>query len=205
MIRQDKLNELNNIVEEFKTIEVIKRKIADKEKFIQSEAYYYKLNNGLIIPREKILKGEKNGSASIIVPIDKNGEILTTIEPRVFTKLTVGIGFPAGYIETGESPEKAALRELEEETGYVPESLIHIDSFYQDESCSEALNHIYLGFNVTKVKEQKLDEFELIKYMLFSYNELLELENMQYIMGGNSKLALARTKKYMKDSYNRIR
>lgn len=36
------------------------------------------------------------------MPVLKNNEILTIIEPRVFTDLTVGIGFPAGYIENGE-------------------------------------------------------------------------------------------------------
>lgn len=198
MIRKAKMDELKEIIEELRTIEVIKREIAEAEKFIQSEASYYKLNNGLVIPRERLIKGGKNGSACIIMPVTEEGEVLTVIEPRVFTKLTVGVGFPAGYIEPGENPEKAALRELSEETGYAPEKLIHLDSFYQDEGCSEALNHIYLGVNVKKEKEQNLDEFEVIRYMLFNYEELLKLEQEGYIMGGNSKLALARTREYMK-------
>ena len=44
----------------------------------------------------------------------------------------------------------------------------------------------------------KVDESEIIKYMVFNYNELLELEEIGYIMGGNTKLALAKTKKYFK-------
>ena len=37
----------------------------------------------------------------------------------MFSKRTVGIGVPAGYIEDGEDSYVAALRELEEETALV--------------------------------------------------------------------------------------
>lgn len=59
MIRKEKLEKLKEIVEELKTIEVIKREVDTKNKFLQSEAYSFKLNNGLIIPRENLLKVEK--------------------------------------------------------------------------------------------------------------------------------------------------
>lgn len=197
MIRKEKLEELKSIIENLKTIEVIERNIEQKDKFIQSEAYNFKLNNGRTIPREKLTKGKKDGSASIIMPIVKD-EILTVIEPRVFTELTVGIGFPAGYIENGEEAYVGALRELKEETGYVPSKMIEMDSFYQDEGCSSALNRIYLAFDCKKISDQKLDKDEIVKYMLFKYEELFELEALGYIKGSNSKLALEKSKVYMK-------
>ncbi len=199
MIRKEKIEKLKVIIEELKTIKVIKRNIKQENKFLQSEAYYFKLNNGKIISREKLIKGDGNGSAAIIMPV-VNDEVLTVIEPRVFTNLTVGIGFPAGYIENNENPKDGALRELKEETGYIAQNLIHLDSFYQDEGCSEALNHIFLALNCKKVCEQSLDKDEIIKYMLFNYEELLELEQMGYIKGCNSKLALEKSKTYMKGS-----
>ena len=198
MIRKEKLEELKSIVEELKTIKVMEKQIEQENKFLQSEAYLYTLNNGRTIPRERLVKGKKDGSASIIMPVVNNDEVLTVIEPRVFTELTVGVGFPAGYIENGEDVRVGALRELREETGYTTNNLIEMDSFYQDEGCSSALNHIFLALDCRKTCEQSLDQDEIVKYMLFNYEELFELERLGYIKGSNSKLALEKSKVYMK-------
>ena len=198
MIRKEKLEELKSIVEELKTIEVIERKVEQERKFLQSDSYYFKLNNGIIIPRERLIKGGKDGSAAIIMPVLPNNEVLTIIEPRVFTNLTVGVGFPAGYIENGENAKVGALRELKEETGFVPKEMIEMDSFYQDEGVSSALNHIYLALDCEKKFNQELDKDEIVKYMMFNYEELFELERLGYIKGANSKLALEKSKIYMK-------
>lgn len=196
-MRKDKIEELKSIVNDLKTIKVIERDIKQEDKFLQSQAYYFKLNNGITIPREKLIKEKKDGSASIIMPV-VGKEILTVIEPRVFTRLTVGVGFPAGYIENDEDAKTGALRELKEETGYVPSEMIEMDKFYQDEGCSSALNHIFLALSCKKESEQSLDKDEIIKYMFFNYEELFELEKLGYIMGSNSKLALEKSKIYMK-------
>lgn len=199
MIRKEKLEELKSIIEELKMVEAKKTKAKTKP-FLQIEKYKFKLNNGRMLIREKLVKGKTDGSAAIILPV-VDDEILTIIEPRVFTELTVGVGFPAGYIEKGEDGFTAALREFMEETGYTTDNIIELDSFYQDEGCSSALNHIFLALNCKKTGEQSLDKDEIIKYMLFKYEELLELEQLGFIKGGNSKLALEKSKIYLKGRY----
>ena len=191
MIRKEKLEEIKQIMKEYKTIKKEKINKKNEDKFIQSEVNRYYLNDGTSIVREKLVKGNKNGSAAIIIPKLDNGEFLTIIEPRVFTELTVGVGFPAGYIENGEDAIVGAKRELEEEVGYSSDYLIELDDFYQDEGCSEALNRFYLALDCKKIGEQHLDKDEKIKYLSLNLDELLELEKMKIIRGCNTKYALS--------------
>jgi len=197
MIRKEKLEELKSIVEELKTIHIEKRDVLQENKFLQSMAYNFTLNNGIILPRERLIKGGNDGSAAIIMPFVSDMEVLTIIEPRVFTELSVGVGFPAGYIECGEDVVVGSLRELREETGYVPRNMILIESFYQDEGVSSALNYIFLAQGCEKKYGQELDKDEIVRYMNFNYEELFELERLGYIRGGNAKLALEKSKKYI--------
>lgn len=187
--------EIISAIEEFKTV---RKDIVQPKGFLTTLGYECHLKCGKVVFREKLLKGMKDGSASIIVPITRTNKILVVVEPRVHTDLTVGVGFPAGYIENNEDMVNGAKRELLEETGYQASNMIHLDEFYQDEGCSAALNHIFLATDCVKVSEQHLDKDEFIKYFECSYDEVLELANLGYIMGGNSKLALEKIKKYVR-------
>ena len=94
-MRKEELEHLNYLINKLKTRE--KELTKDKGSFISSEVYNITTNDGHHIRREKLLKGGKDGSAVIIVPFVDNDKVILCVEPRVFTKRTVGIGFPAGY------------------------------------------------------------------------------------------------------------
>ena len=187
--------EIINALKELKTICMEKQ---NGSKFLSIESYLCKLNNGEVIRRERILKNKKDGSAVVVYPITEDGKTIIAIEPRVFTKGTVGVGLPAGYIETVEEPIEAAKRELLEETGYTSDNLIHVGSFYQDQGCSAAFNHYFIAFNCKKVSQQKLDTSEFIKYFLIDNDELDELLYNGYIAGLNSAYLIEKGKSYVR-------
>ncbi len=195
-MRKEKLEELEIIIDGFKSIK--QEKLNKEASFLKSEVYSCSLNNGKTIAREKIVKNGSDGSAAIILPVTKENNVILTVEPRVFTKRTVGIGIPAGYIEKDEAPYIAALRELEEETGYVPNEMIKLGGFYQDMGCSSAYNEAFIAMDCEKKSEQNLDPGEYIKYFDCTYEEALELIDMGYIEGCNAIITLAKAKKYMK-------
>lgn len=130
-MKKERLLEIRKMMENFRCIKKEPRNVSSS--FIQIMVQDCTLQNGKTILREQVLKNGHDGSAVIIVPITQEGKILLAIEPRVFTKETVGIGFPAGYIEEGEKTWESAKRELLEETGYQAQELHYMTSFYQDE------------------------------------------------------------------------
>lgn len=167
-----------------------------KSQFVTTEKYVCTLNNGEKIFREKIKKARKDGSAVIVIPVTNENEVIVTVEPRVFTEKTVGIGFPAGYIETNEEPEISALRELQEEVGIIPQKLIKLASFYQDEGISAAKNTAYLALGCTEGHEKNPDEGEFIKYFKCNFNDVLNMQEEGYIEGANSIIAIEKAKPY---------
>mgnify|MGYP004442960311 FL=1 len=195
-MREEKIEELEKIIDSLKTIK--KEKLTKEPRFIKSEVYRCHLNNDKTITREKILKNNRDGSAAIILPVTSDNNVVLTVEPRVFSKRTVGIGVPAGYIEDGEDSYVAALRELEEETGLVPDKLTKMGGFYQDMGCSSAYNETFLATGCKWLKNQNLDESEYIKYFECTYDEALELVDMNYIEGCNAVITLNKAKKYIK-------
>lgn len=204
---KEKLKELKEYMKELSTIKKIKEpeEYSYDEKgnpikpknFINIEKYNCILRNGMMIPREKIVKNGKTGSAAIILPITEENNTLLVVQPRVFTKETVCVELPAGYIEDGESPIEAGKRELEEETGYVPTEMKVIASFYQDQGCSSAYNYSILALGCKKIKGQKLDKDEYIRYFECSFDEALELVENGYITDLQSQFTIEKAKSYI--------
>lgn len=188
------IDKLKSYRKELQTVHFEK---VNASQFLKIESYRCVLKNGRVLKREKLLKNGRNGSAAIVLPITANGKVIVNVEPRVFTKETVAVGLPAGYIEENESPEEAARRELLEETGYVPKELIPLGSFYQDEGISGAKNHYFLAFDCEKVTDQSLDEDEIVKYLQVNIEDLDELIENGYMSGLNSAVTVERSRKYL--------
>jgi ADP-ribose pyrophosphatase len=196
-MRKSKLEELREYVEELKTIKAISSESINNG-YITSKRGQFLLNNGKIVTWDEMLKNKKVGNASIVLPMTQDNNVVLVVQPRVYTRRTVGIELPAGYIEEGEEPIIAASRELTEETGYVSNNILEISHHYQDQGCSRAINHSFVAFDCEKKKDQSLDPDEIIRYFECTYGEALELMDMDYIEDANSIITLERSKEHVK-------
>ena len=97
-MQKEIIDQLQSYKKELRTIRFEK---TEDSKFLQIEPYRCVLENGRVLKREKILKNGRDGSAAIVLPITVSGKAIVNVEPRVFTKETVAVGLPAGYIEPG--------------------------------------------------------------------------------------------------------
>lgn len=197
-MRKEKLEELEKLIEKYKTIEITNEKKVS-EGFIEIIQADYKLNNGETINRERYLKNGNEPNSCIILTEAEDGEIIFTVQSRVHCERTVGIECPAGLVELGEDPLEAAKRELLEETGYEPsEMILLVKDCYQDIATSKGKTNIYMARKCRKVQEQHLDDSEYISTFKCTFEEALELVKLGYICDIITLLVLEKAKEYKK-------
>lgn len=196
-MKKAKLNELKSYIEELK---IIKKELLQEDNgFLNIESFRCTLNNGKSMKREKILKGGLNKSACIVMPILDDAKTILVVQPRLSTYEGVSVELPAGYVEQNEKPVTAALRELREETGYVPNKMVYLDKFYQDQACGVAsYNYGFIALNCKKKFNQELDESEYLKYFECDLDDAYELTQLGYINDIQSKYVMMCAKKYLK-------
>lgn len=196
MIRREKLEELKSLLEKYKLVKM--KELNAESRFLSTKVYECKLNNNEVIKREKLLKNGGTGSAAVILPVLNDGNVLLTVEPKVFTKRTVGVSIPAGYTNECELPIYTAKRELMEETGYSANKIYDLGSFYQDTGVSAALINYFIGLGAVRSGETNFDHDEFVSTFICQYEEALSLIEMGYIVDANAIIVLERAKKYLR-------
>ncbi|MED3624926.1 NUDIX hydrolase [Neobacillus thermocopriae] len=141
-------------------------------KVISLHLYDVELPNGKQSKREII---KHPGAVAILALTPENKIIMVEQYRKALERAIVEI--PAGKLEKGEDPSECALRELEEETGYVCENLELLTSFYTSPGFADELVYVYLAKGLTKKENSRaLDEDEFVKL-----EELTLSEALQYI------------------------
>lgn len=107
-----------------------------------------------------------------IVAIDNDDCVLTVKQYRyVFSQVMEEI--PAGKLERGEAPDAAALRELREETGAVPEHFTKLGSLIVSPGCYGEKLHLYLAEGL-HFGETDPDEDEFLTLVRTPFDDMVE-------------------------------
>ncbi len=122
-----------------------------------------------------------------IVALDNDGNVLTVKQYRyVFSRVMEEI--PAGKLEPGEDPREAALRELREETGAVPERFSDLGALIVSPGAYGEVLHLYLAEGLT-VGAQSPDEDEFLDVVRTPFGEMVrrvlrgELQDAKTVAG----------------------
>ena len=183
-MNNDLLDKINKLYQKTKA-DKMESKTLYQGNFIKLIEEDFILPNGIIMKRERIVKNNDKESV-IIITITSDNKFLLVFQNRING---VTLEFPSGYVEEGESILDAAIRELEEETGYTSSDIKILDSYYANPSIDNSTVNIVLIKDAIKTTKQNLGKYEYINYNEFTLDELKELVNLNYISGVGNKLA----------------
>lgn len=127
------------------------------------------------LPDQKYSKREivEHSGASAVVPITREGEVVLVKQFRKPVEAVL-LEIPAGRLETKESAEKCALRELAEETGFQAGRLEPLISYYSSPGFSNEVIHLFLAQDLTEGSAQP-DEDEYLEIIKVPLNEALKM------------------------------
>lgn len=113
-----------------------------------------------------------HGAAAMVVENEEGKILMVTQYRNALERYTLEI--PAGGINPNENMMEAAVREVEEETGYQVEDVGHLVDIYTTVAfCNEKIG-IYYG-KAAKKKNQHLDEDEFVEVKAYELTDLLEM------------------------------
>lgn len=115
----------------------------------------------------------RHPGAVAIVPLTEDGQVILIRQYRLSAE-TYLYEIPAGTLEPGEDPRACAERELQEEAGYFPGTLIPMPGFYVAPGMSSEYIHVFLARDLRPSQLNK-DEDEEIEVTPMSMQQALEL------------------------------
>lgn len=116
------------------------------------------------------VKEEKDTNNSVIIIVVKKHKILTVQRSKTDYWMPLHWSFPGGHIMEGESPYRAAKRELEEETGLKAATLVQLSTKLNKEGnklylfkCEDYEGDVTLNFEHSDFKWVEIDDLDDLK------------------------------------------
>ncbi|EGQ2941950.1 NUDIX hydrolase [Staphylococcus pseudintermedius] len=137
-----------------------------KGKIIEVEKHKVSLPNNETAYREVV----KHNGAVAICALTPDQQVILVKQYRKALEQEL-LEIPAGKLEPGEDRESAAMRELEEETGFKAKKLTLIGEVYGTPGFSNEKISVYFADNLVEGKVN-LDEDEFVEKVLYSLDDV---------------------------------
>lgn len=164
-------------------------------RILKVEVHEVELPNGKIAFREVV----RHKGAVGIVPI--YGDNLIMVKQYRFPLAEYLLEIPAGKIDPGEKPESTAVRELREETGFIPVDMKLMTIFYSSPGFSDEKIYLYLT-EVEKGSEPEPDEDEFLEVEKIPFEDIIELIATGKIRDGKTIAAVLLAKELIRRRCN---
>ncbi len=109
-----------------------------------------------------------------VIPLTPEGRVVLVRQWRHATR-SFSLEVPGGLLEASDSPEKAAHRELLEETGFSASKMLYLGFVEPNPAFLNNRCHTFLAKDVQKVSELNQDEKEDIEVLLRPLEEIPRL------------------------------
>jgi 8-oxo-dGTP pyrophosphatase MutT (NUDIX family) len=109
-----------------------------------------------------------------IIPVTSDNTVIMVKQYR-FGNKEITLEIPGGMSEPNEDPKSAAIREMQEETGYTSENVIEIGSVSPNPALMNNQAITYLAFDVELTSIQNLDTMEDIEIIEINLEEVPKL------------------------------
>jgi ADP-ribose diphosphatase len=162
--------------------QILKRSLVASSRFFKIEALQLKFSNGQLREFER-MQGYHQG-AVLIVPF-YDPETLLLIREYAAGTHSYELGFPKGLIDSGETPEQAANRELKEEIGFGAKRLQKLKKVTMAPSYFSSEMILFMAFDLypEKLEGDEPEPLEVIKWPLNKVDELLAGDDFQEARG----------------------
>ena len=147
--------------------QIIKKEVIYQGRYLQLERFHVLFPDGLKGDREII----RLRDSVAVFPVDEEGRVHLVKQFRPAIEKTI-TEIPAGVVDKGETAAEAAIRECEEETGYVPGRLIELITYAHAEGYSTAFMTLFLGLNLKYTGNVQLDTTEFLEPCAMPFSEL---------------------------------